>query len=158
MLRGKLCLDNRVTLAWWLGTSLMSFRLITESEKGPPRRNHNKTAIYCLDKNARLYLPSAQTVRISFPGWSFCVFLAAHDRSPKEHDRAPFPSLENPTFLLFACVFGKQISTGFDYNKQDQTRDPRTCCAFCWCAFIEFVGCLTNGTRRCDVFRQVLMH
>jgi len=52
---------------------------------------------------------------------------------------------------LFTGVFGKQIPTGFDYNKKDQTRDPLT---FCFCALIEFVGCLTNGTRPCDVFRQ----
>jgi len=57
---------------------------------------------------------------------------------------------------LFTGVFGKQIATGFDYNKKDQTKDPRTCCAFCSCAFIEFVGCLTNGTRPCGVFRHVL--
>ena len=25
---------------------------------------------------------------------------------------------------LFTGVFGKQIPTGFDYNKKDQTRDP----------------------------------
>jgi len=60
--------------------------------------------------------------------------------------------------LLFAGVFGKQMSTGFDYNKQDQTRDPMTCNAFCWCAFIEFVGCLTNEAKSCGVFRQVSVH
>jgi len=57
---------------------------------------------------------------------------------------------------LFTGVFGKQISVGFDYNNKDQTRDPRTCCALCCCAFIKFIGYLTNGTRPCDVFRQVL--
>ena len=62
------------------------------------------------------------------------------------------------TRTLFTGGFGKQIPTGFDYNKKDQTKDPRTYCAFCCCAFIEFVGCLMNGTRPCDVFRQVLRH
>jgi len=57
--------------------------------------------------------------------------------------------------MLFTGVFGKQIPTGFDYNKKDQTRNHRTCCAFCSCAFIEFVGCLTNGTRLCGIFQQV---
>ena len=47
---------------------------------------------------------------------------------------------------MFTGVFGKQILTGFDYNKKDQTRDPRTCCEFCCCVFIEFEGCLTNET------------
>jgi len=28
----------------------------------------------------------------------------------------------------------------------------------CWCAFIEFVGFLTIGTRLCGIFRQLLVH
>ena len=58
--------------------------------------------------------------------------------------------------MLLTSVFGKLILSGFDYNKNDQTRDPRTCCAFCSYAFIEFLGCLTNRTRPRGVFRQVL--
>jgi len=61
--------------------------------------------------------------------------------------------LEDWENFMFIGVFGKQIPTGFDYNKKDQTRDLMTCCAFCPCVFIEFVGCLTNGTRLCGIFR-----
>jgi len=77
--------------------------------------------------------------------WSVVVATSTKDLSPEEYQ-------------MFTGVFGKQILTSFDYNKKDQTRDARTCCAYFWCVFIKFVGCLTNGTRPCGAFRQVLKH
>jgi len=89
---------------------------------------------------------SNTTMEVTFQGFKNNFFKKMHKQGPTGRAN------------LFTSVFGKQIPTDFDYNKQDQTRDPMTCCAFCWCAFIEFVGFLMNGTRPCDIFRQVLRH
>jgi hypothetical protein len=56
--------------------------------------------------------------------------------------------------LLIVHRCWRTIRTGFDYYEQDQTRDPRTCCADLFCVFIRFVGCLTNRRRLCGVFQQ----
>jgi len=51
---------------------------------------------------------------------------------------------------LFTRVFGKQQMADFGYYKQDQTRNPKACCAFL--GFQAFIGCFTNGTESATSF------
>ena len=56
--------------------------------------------------------------------------------------------------LISLTVFLVNNEGCFCYYKQDQTRNPKTCYAFVFQAFIEFIGCFSDRTRPYGVFRH----